>query len=414
MKVVFSLDIGSSKIVSIASSIDADGLQICGVANSFFVNNPKKNDFLSVNQGVICDLNSISPKVDKVLNEVKMYADCGFGSVLMNIAGASTRSFYTRKKMELSSREVTKEVVRDLILDVNRTKIPDNYEMLDYEIQEYLLDSQQYTSNPINLAASVIESNANVFVSSATQIANLKSTLKNGGFSLAKIVPSSVLSGMAVLNSEEKDLGCCLLDIGAGTTDIAVYENGYIRYLCSIPLGGEHITRDIASVLKISRNLAEDIKLNYGGVSYHSIGSGAKFGEGIEITDHRGLKSNISRKLLMDVMSARLREILELVKTTLNKQKIYDIINSGFIITGGSALIPGIEDFAKLVFDSAPVRIGVPHYEGEYQDIVVNPRYSTAMGGLYFIKEYMLTDVKKAKVSSSGGFWDSVKKIFSA
>ncbi len=411
-RVAFSLDIGSSKIVSV-SGVIGDGIKICGVANNFFVNNYKNNEFLIVNHGVICDLNSIIPKVNKVLNDVKRSADCSYGSVILNIASNQTKSICFQKNINLEDCKITKEVMHNLNLEINKINIPKSYEILDYEIQEYLLDNQFYTINPINMAATNIQSNVNMFISGTTQINNLKTSLKKSQFSLSKIVPSGVLSGMAVLNAEEKDLGCCLLDIGAGTTDIVVYQNGYIRYLYSIPLGGEDITTDIANVFKISRNLAEDIKLNYGAVNHSTIKNNLRTSGFIEINDQRGVKFNIQRKLLLDVISARIEEILKLVKTILDNNKVYDIIKSGFIITGGTSLISGMAGFAENLYN-VPVRIGVPNYEGDYQDVILDPRYASVVGGLYFIKEYMSGDIKNTKGNSSGWPWSLIKKIFSA
>ncbi len=373
-RMIFSLDIGSSKVVSIAGSI-GDKVEIHGISSNYFTNNSKVNDFLSVTNGVVCNLESIGVKADQSLNEARINADCTVGGVVLNIAGNHVGNRYSSSKLELNSQAVTSDIMQELMVSARQIALPPQYEILDYEVQEYLLDDENYAINPVHLTANTVESNLNLFLANTSQISNLKKILKYSGFSLAKLIPSGILSGMSVLNHEEKELGCCLIDIGAGTTDIVVYENGFIRYLCSIPVGGENITRDIASVLKISRNLAEDIKLNYGGTSYATT-STQKFAEGIVLTDHRGVNTSISRKLLIDVITERVKDIFEVVKSTLNKQKIYDIINSGIVITGGTALLPHIEEYAKQYFDT-PVRIGLPNYVGDFADIVTNPKYAT-------------------------------------
>jgi cell division protein FtsA len=301
---------------------------------------------------------------------------------------------------ELNNQTITADIIRQLIDTARQKELPVQYKLLDYEVQEYLLDGENYATNPLNLTAQTVQSNLNLFLSNGNQIENIKKVIRASNFGLSKIVPSGVLSGMAVLNRDEKELGCCLIDIGAGTTDIAVYENGFIRHLSSLPIGGEDITRDLANVLKISRNLAEDIKLNYGGCSY--VSSAGKFGEGITLINHRGVNQVISRKLLIDVITERLKDIFEVIKTGLNHHQIYDIINSGIVITGGVAKLPGIEVFASQYF-GVPARIGIPNYTSNFADMVTTPSYATCIGVLHFAREYML-DTLDTKAVSVGTF----------
>lgn len=412
-QIIFSLDIGSSKIIAMAGSIGDGGVEVHGVSSYYFNNSNSSNDFLSVSNGVICDMNAIGSRVTQVLNEAQINADCSRGSVVVNISGNHVCNLYTGGYVDLHGQSITTDTMNDLLSNAKNPQVPRNYEVLDYEVQEYLLDDENYTINPIHLTANRIESHINLFLASSAQVANSKKVMRYTGFEVSKLIPAGVLSGMAVLNHEEKELGCCLLDIGAGTTDIVVYENGFIRYLCSIPVGGENITRDIASVLKISRNLAEDIKLNYGGCSY--VSGQSKINEGITMTDHRGINTTISRKLLIDVTTDRLKDIFEVVKTSLVKQKIYDIINSGIVITGGTALLPNIEDLARQYF-GVPVRVGSPNYTGNFADLLVTPKYATSLGGLYFANEYMLEEIKHNKRSGGSVHFKNVvgriKKIF--
>jgi cell division protein FtsA len=408
---IFSLDIGSSKIVSLVGSI-GDGVEVNGVSSYYFVNSSKTNDFLSVNNGVVCDLEKVGIRVTQALNEARINADCSTGAVLCNIAGNSVGSVYTTAKTELTNQMITHDILHGLVQNARQFELPKQFETLDYEIQEYVLDKENYTLNPLHLTASMVEANVNHFIASITQIANLKNVVRYSGFNLARLVPSGILSGMAVLNNEEKELGCCLVDIGAGTTDIVVYENGFIRYLCSVPIGGENLTRDIASVLKISRNLAEDIKLHYGGCSY--VSSAYKFGEGIAITDHRGLNTTISRKLLIDVIVERLKDIFAVIKTTLEKQGLYDIINSGIVLTGGTALLPNLEELARQYF-ALPVKVGVPAYSGDFADVVAAPQYATSLGALYFANQYLMDEVLepgRAKSINLRGLFHRMKGLF--
>ena len=411
-KMVFSLDIGSSKIVAMVGTI-GEQVEIQGISSYYFSNNSKGNDFASISSGVICDLELIGGLVNQTLSEARIEADCSVGSVITNISGTKVCNLYSTSKLDLHNQAVSAHTIQTLIDNARQLKTPEGFELLDYEVQEYLLDDEHYAINPVHLTAKSIESNINLFLSSAGQIANIKKVIRYSGFGLSKIVPSGILSGMSVLNREEKELGCCLIDIGAGTTDVVVYENGCIRYLCSYPVGGEHITRDIANVLKISRNLAEDIKLNHGGCSYTS--NSQKFSEGISITDHRGVAVSISRKLLVDVITDRVKEIFDLIKSGLSKQKIYGIISSGIVITGGGASLVNIDELARQYF-GLPTRIGIPNYTGDFADMVAHPKYATSLGALYFASEYMFNDVKQSRVvnQNDGGdsFLNKLKNFF--
>lgn len=412
-RMLFGLDIGSSKITALVGSI-GDRIQVEGLSTYYYANTSKSNDFLSVQNGVICNLESVGSKVTQVLNEARISADCSIGEVVCGISSNHLKSVYSTISRDLPNHVVTYEIMQDLISSAKNATLPNSYEALDYEIQEYVLDNENYTLNPMNLTASTITSNINTFIATNNHIANFKKVVRYSGFNLAKLVPSGILSGMSVLNEEEKSIGCCMLDIGSGTTDLVVYENGFIRYLCSIPLGGEAITMDIANVLRISRNLAEDIKINYGGCSYSS--NHNKQTEGISITDHRGLNTTISRKLLIDVIIGRVRDILDVVKATLEKEDLSGIINSGMVITGGVSLLPNLDEFARQYFDM-PVRIGIPHYAGIFDDVVANARYATALGSLYFANAYLKDELllpNRRRSSADGGVFSKLRRIFSS
>lgn len=405
-KLIFSLDVGSSKVISLVGSL-GNKVNIVGMSRYHFVNASKNNDFTMMSNGLICDIERSSIRISQVLHEAQINADCSIGSVVANISGNHVRSVHSSSHQEMGSIPVNEEVIRLMLDESRKRELPLGYEVLDYEIQEYLIDSDRYAINPLDLSCNSIEANVNLFVCGKTPIANLRKTIYGSGFDLLKIIPAPILSGMAVLNRDEKELGCCLIDIGAGTTDVVVYESGFIRYLISIPLGGEDITRDIASVLKISRNLAEDLKLTHG---YCGVHHEKHKNEGINIVDHRGDSVLISRKLLNEVISERIRDILEVVKNQLNNNNLCDIISSGIIITGGCALLGNIKEFAGKIFD-APVRIGAPDYVGELSDIVCDPRFSTAVGALYFANEYLLDYKSTYKSEADIEFGSVVNKI---
>lgn len=387
-KLIFSLDIGSSKIVAMVGAVNSENVTIQGISSYYFSSNSKSNDFLSMSSGTICNLEFISSKIYDVINEARINADCSLGSVICNISGVNVKNIYSSSGLKLQNNLITSSIINDLISKSKQILLPKDNEIIDFEVQEYLINKEHYTINPSQIIANQIDCNVNYFVAESLQIANIKKAINLSGFDTIKLMPSGILSGMAVLNNEEKELGCALLDIGSSTTDVVVYENGFIRGITTLPFGGEVITRDIATVLKISRNLAEDIKLTYGACTY--INSQNKNGNGISITDHRGNKSTISHKILVDVISYRIEEIFSLVNNYLQKNDFDTIINSGIVITGGTSLMPGILGFASQCFSSMPVRLGIPKYQGEFEEFTTNGRFATSIGALYFTKEYLL------------------------
>lgn len=405
-KLIFSLDVGNSKIVSLVGSIGKDKVDIVGISRYHFVNN-KDNDFTMMSSGLICDMERCGIRVSQVLHEAQISADCSMGSVVTNIAGNHVRSLYTTSSQEMGSIPVNEEIIRLMVDECRKKELPKGYELIDYEVQEYAIDNDVMAINPLDLNCNSLSANVNLFVCGKTPLLNLKKTVHSSGFDLLKIVPTPILSGLAVLNKEEKELGCCLLDIGAGTTNIVVYEKGFVRYLMSIPLGGEDVTRDIASVLKISRNLAEDLKLTHG---YCGVNLDKNKSEGINIVDHRGMSVLIQRKLLNEIISERVKDILGIVKNQLISNDLYDIIDSGIVITGGGALFSNIKNFAEKIFD-VPVRIGSPHYNGEFSDILCDPRFSTAVGALYFANDYLLDYKNTYNVETKVEFSSMVNKV---
>ena len=384
-KLIFALDVGSSKIVSLVGSL-GERVAILGISSYYFVNSKRNNDFTMMSNGLICDIERTGQKIAQTLHEAQINADCSTGSLITNISGNHLRSLNSQSLQEMGSLPVNAEIIRLLVEDAKRVDIPNSYDIIDYEVQEYLVDGEHLTLNPLELSCKTVESNVNLFLSGKIPLANLKKSIRYSSFEVAKIVPAPILSALAVLNDDEKELGCCLIDIGAGTTDVVVYQAGFVRYMVTIAVGGEDITRDIASVLKVARNLAEDLKLTHGSCNYHAVKS---TNEGINLIDHRGESVLISRKLLNDVISERMKDILQIVKTQLDNNQLYDIIDSGLVITGGGALLTNLKEFASKFFD-IKVSIGVPRYEGEFADIVCNPKFSTAIGALYFANEFML------------------------
>ncbi|MEN9947031.1 MAG: cell division protein FtsA [Pseudomonadota bacterium] len=376
-KLIFSLDVGSSKIVSLVGSLGKQ-IEILGISSH--VNSRLENDFVVTN-GNICNIDVVSKRIGQTLREAQYRAECSIGSVISNIAGKYVTNVYSNNRQEVNYHVITPDIIAHMIREAQKVQLPNYVEITDYEVQEYLIDDERYTVNPLNLECSNITANLNFFVAGKSTLANLRKAIESNHYSIAKIVPSGILSGLSILSQDEKNSGCCVIDIGAGVTDVVVYQNGFIRYVVSLPVGSEDITMDIANVLKISRNIAEDLKLTYGSLlaSKSSVSN-------IKYINQRGVEIKTQISLLQGIVNARVNEIMYYIKNILQNNGLYDKINSGIVLTGGGALLHGIEKLSRDVFE-LPVHIGKPNYAGQFADAVNDPRYSCAVGGLYLAND---------------------------
>ena len=407
---VFSLDIGNSKITCLIGTI-GQTIEVTGLSTYYYVNTTKSNDFLMIKNGEICNLKAISQKVQQTLNEARINADCSYGGVIINISGQTLFNKYISSDSFTKNGIVTEEIIKKINSFSRNIINTDKYSIIDYEVQEYLLDDNKYVTNPLDLSAQKISSNLNLFFADKHQIKNIENMMKMTNYNLSKTVPSSILSSMSVLNYDEKDLGCCLLDIGAGNTDIVIYENGFIRFLGSIPLAGADITEEISNNLKVSRNIAEELKLKCFSIEKNLTNNlfVYKNDEYIEYVDQRDIKNKISKQDLANIIKKKLEYIFDVIKFNLINKSKYDIIKSGFIITGGTANYPEIEKIAINVFGTS-VRIGIPKYNGELSDIISSPRFSTSIGSLYFVKEYLLDNTYSEEYNKN--FFTKLKELF--
>ncbi len=405
-KLIFGVDIGGSKVVAIVATVGEEIL-VTGMSTCYYAANEHDNNQM-VSAGVVVDINKVSEHVLHCLHEAKEMADCSYGSVVMNVSGSHVRNVYSIQEYNLNGESFNYDFMNKIIDDAKYQEIPNGFEILDYEVQEYLVNNDFYAKNPVDLACDEVVSHINLFVAKSINLKNLKKLLeKKSHCNVAKIVPSAILSASAVLTYEEKKSGTCVIDIGASTTDVVVYENGYVRELFVLPIGGSAIINDVRTSMKVSREVAEELVYNFGkcGVSLSST-------EKVKTLNHKGDYIELSLKRLNDVISHRVRDILLILKEQLVKDGVYDIIESGFVLTGGVALLNGIDKFTAEQFD-AQARIGTPIYDGEFEEILQSPRYATAVGLVKLSQEFFDDDVLN---SDSGVEFklvvDKIKNIF--
>lgn len=403
---VYSLDIGSSKTTALVGKVGASGVEIVGIGNSIYAETGSEEWVVN---GVILNFNAVAGKIKNALNCAQVNADCTAGDVVVNISGDHVRSIYTCASLDLSGDEVTQEVIDALHgKAMAQLTIPDNYTILSSETQEYVINNLSQTRSPLYLNCDSISCSYNLVVANKNHLSNICRTIVNP-YNVGKVIPSAILSALAVLSAEEKEIGVCLIDIGASLTDIVVYQGGLVRYAKSFPFGGKDITFTISDNCKIPRNSAEDIKITHGGCTYsermHS-------SESISVLDYRGHKKNISRKFLIKSIITPLKELFSFIQKDLQEYGVYDIIPAGFVLTGGTAELHEIKILAEQLL-MRQVNIGIPRYTGEFEDLVRNPKYATSVGGLMFVHgelDYnVLTKIKHQK----NDVWKKIKNLIS-
>ena len=402
-KLIFGLDIGGSKIVAIVANI-GQNFSVTGISSYYFLANEHDNDQV-VTSGVVSNIHKVSEYAMNCLHEAKEMADCSYGAVVMNVSSVNVRNLYSIQNYEMNGETFGYDMISKIINEVKDKELPNGFEILDYEVQEYLINNDFYAKNPVDLSCDNVVSHVNLFVAKSINLKNLKKILeKNLNYTVAKIVPSAILSAAGVLTYEEKISGCCMIDIGASTSDVVVYENGYLRELFVIPFGGNSIINELRNALKLSRDVAEEILLNFSHCG--SIATNVSGNAKIKTLNHRSEYVEIPVKKIHDIIVNKLQNIFGLTREKLINDGLYDIIEAGFIITGGISLLPGINKKAEKYFE-APVRTGIPIFEGEFADILANPKYATVVGIIKFSQELFVND---DSALDSGGI--EVKVIF--
>lgn len=392
--ILVSLDIGTSKITTLVGDIDDSGeLHIIGYGEI-----PSKG----IEKGIIVKPNDVINAIRNSVNIAENVAGTKISGVLANIGGyhIECRNESEKIEFEVPQKVITQMDISQLIEKVSAKIQPqkENLEVIHILPKKYILDEEDEVIDPIGLVASKIEGKYHVVLDRINAYTNLKKVIEAARLRVIDFIANPIASSTAVLYPEEKDMGVAVLDIGAGTTDLAVYKDGSIEYIKALPVGGNQITMDIAHRFKVSREEAESLKLEYGAALTEVAGN-----ESIEVFP-RGGEEPIYVNLidLVDTIEARLTEIFELVKAELVERGYLDKINAGFVLTGGVANTPYIKDLATAVLER-DVRIGKPKNYSGFSDKIAFPQYSTSIGMLLFARNKVLSS-SPSPVHNSSGF----------
>jgi cell division protein FtsA len=364
---IVGLDIGTTKICAIVGAMTAEGLDIVGIGTS-----PSRG----LRKGVVINIESTVNAIRKAIQEAELMAGCEIKSVFAGIAGGHIKGINSQGVIAIKNREVTNEDVRRVIDAAKALAIPMDREVIHILPQEFIIDDQDGIKEPLGMSGVRLEARVHIVTGAVASAQNIIKSCNKAGVDVGDIVLEQLASSEAVLTPDEKDLGVALVDIGGGTTDIAIFVDGAIKHTSVLSLGGNHLTNDIAVGLRTPTAEAEKIKQISGCCLSSMVGKD----ETIEVPSVGGREPRIlSRQLLAEILEPRVEEIFTLVNREIVKSGFEDLIASGVVLTGGSAILPGMPELAEQIFD-LPVRRGKPTDIGGLIDVVNSPIYATGVG----------------------------------
>jgi cell division protein FtsA len=364
---IVGLDIGTTKICAVVAEPTENGVDVIGIGT-----HPSRG----LRKGVVVDIDATVDSIKHAVEEAELMADCEITSVYAGIAGGHIEGFNSHGIVAVKDREVTENDVRRVIDAAKAVAIPMDREVIHVIPQEYIIDDQDGIREPLGMSGVRLEAKIHIVTAAVTSAQNIVKCANKAGLNVMDIVLEPLASAEAVLADDERELGVCLIDIGGGTTDIAVFADGAIKHTCVLGLGGYHVTNDIAVGLRTPFEEAERIKKRFGAASARLLGSD----DVITVPSVGGRRPReVSRKILCEIIEPRIDEILTLSRQEIVKAGLEDKIPSGLVLTGGCAALAGIGDLAEEIFE-APVRIGQPWRVGGLQDVVRSPMYATGVG----------------------------------
>jgi cell division protein FtsA len=368
---IVGLDIGTSKIVAVVAELNPEGqLAILGLGMQ------DTQEARGLKKGVVVNIEATVNSISKAVAEVEMMAGCKVREVYTCIAGSHIKSKDSNGMAVVKDKEVTQYDVARAIEAANATPISADDQILHTLVQEFIVDGQDGVKEPIGMDARRLEVKVHLVTGAVTAVQNIVKCVRRCGLEVIDLVLQPLASGNAVLTEDEKDVGVCLVDIGGGTTDIAVFTQGAIRHTAVIPIAGDQITNDIAIALRTSTQDAEEIKLRYG-VALQQLADPEEMLEVPGVGERPA--TSLSRQTLAGFIQPRVEEIFQKVQDELARSGYARLLRAGIVLTGGTAQMPGMAELGEEIFHNT-VKVGMPHYAGNLRDFVRNPRYATAMG----------------------------------
>ena len=396
---IVGVDLGTTKIAAIIAEVDDEDLKIVGVGST-----PSNG----LKRGVIVNLEKAIESIMKAVDEASRMAGVRVDSCYAGISGSHIESINAHAMIATarSGGVVTKRDIERVIEQAKAIALPLDREIIHAIPIEYVVDNEKGIKDPVGMSGVKLEAEVHIVTAAITSAQNIYTALERDGLRVKDLVLQPLASSYSVLQPDEIDLGVCLLDIGGGTTDLAIFYDGAIRYSEVIPLGGEYITNDIAIGIRTPYKQAEEIKRKNSSISL----SAEEAKEEIKVPGIGGREDrNITRELLASIVTPRVEEILMITNKAIKRSGFYDILAAGVVITGGTARLRGLDALAEDIFH-LPVKIGIPKRVGGLTDIVQDPIYATGVGLILYgfeKKNQML--IKRARGT---GVFDALKKRF--
>jgi cell division protein FtsA len=369
---IVGLDIGTSKVVAIVGEVGADGdMEVVGIGS---------HQSRGLKKGVVVNIESTVQSIQRAVEEAELMAGCQIHSVYAGIAGSHIRSLNSHGIVAIKDREVFPHDVERVIDAAQAVAIPADQKVLHILPQEYVIDAQEGIKEPLGMSGVRLEAKVHLVTCAVNAAQNIEKCIRRCGLDVEDIILEQLASSHAVLTEDEKELGVCLVDIGGGTTDIAIFTEGAIRHTGVIPIAGDQVTNDIAMALRTPTQYAEEIKIKYACALAQLAGAEEVIKvPGVGDREPR----NLSRQSLAEVVEPRYDELFTLVQAELRRSGYEDLLAGGIVLTGGTSKMEGVIDLAEEIFHM-PVRIGSPQTVQGLQDIVRNPIYATSVGLLIY------------------------------
>lgn len=397
---IVGLDIGTSKVAAIVGEVSASGdLEVIGIG---------AHHSRGLRKGVVVNIESTVEAIKRAVEEAELMAGCDIDSVYAGIAGSHIRGINSHGIVAIRDREVYEQDV-DRVLDAAQAvAIPADQKVLHTLRQQFLVDDQEGVKEPLGMSGVRLEAKVHLITCAVNAAQNIEKCIERCGLIVNDIILEQLASSMSVLTDDERDLGVCLVDIGGGTTDIAVFTNGAICHTAVIPIAGDQVTNDIAMALRTPTQHAEEIKIKYA----CALAQLARAEETIQVPGAGGRPPReLSRQALAEVVEPRYEELFTLVQGELNRSGNAEMVASGVVLTGGSAKVEGVVELAEEVFHM-PVDVAAPKRIAGIADIASNPIYSTGVGLLMYGMEQEKESGRRGRKTTSGGAFARLRSWF--
>ncbi|HEU18996.1 MAG TPA: cell division protein FtsA [Deltaproteobacteria bacterium] len=364
---IVGLDVGTTKTCAVVGEVTDSGIDIVGIGT-----HPSQG----LRKGVVVNIDNTVESIKSAIEEAELMSGTEIGSVYAGIAGSHIEGMNSHGIVAVKGREVDEDDLRRAIEAAKALAIPLDREILHIIPQYFIVDNQDGVKDPIGMSGVRLEAKVHVVIGSVTSVQNVIKSVNRVGLDVNDIILEPLASSEAVLSQDEKELGVAIIDIGGGTTDIAVFAEGSIKHTSVLPLGGNYLTNDIAVGLRTPMNEAEKIKIKYG-CAYTPL---IPTDDSIEVPSVGGrTPRKVARQILGEIIEPRVEEILRLAHREIIKSGYEDLLAAGVVVTGGTAILEGVTELGEQVFNM-PVRRGIPVGIGGLTDVVNSPLYATGVG----------------------------------